>query len=145
MSKFAGLAIEVERPSRMIIRHPATGRPLVAKDDPDCVAYIDVFSADSEVARSHHRKHGQERMDALARHGKISRQIEEIEASDTDLLAALTAGWNLLNLNGEKLPVEYSKDNARELYREPAMAWLREQVDRFSAERGNFLKASANN
>ena len=68
---------------------------------------------------------------------------EELEAESTELLAALTAGWHLVTLDGHPLDVPFSIENARELYAAPALAWLREQVDEFAADRGNRPGASA--
>ncbi len=137
MSKFAGLALEVEKPSRMIIVHPVTRQPL--RDADGAEAYIDLFSGDSEQARRHQRAVQRRRLAARGR-GKIT--PEELEAEGVELLAAITAGWRLVALDGDTLDVEFSVTNARELYAEPAMQWLRDQVDEFASDRGNFSKAS---
>lgn len=55
-----------------------------------------------------------------------------------DLLVHLTLGWEGAEDNGK--PVAFSADAARDLYAEHS--WLREQVDAFVADRGNFLKTS---
>lgn len=137
MSKFAGLALEVEKPSRMVIVHPATRQPL--RDGDGSEAYIDLFSGDSEQARRHQRAVQRRRL-AVRGRGKIT--PEELEAEGVELLAAITAGWRLVALDGSALDVEFSVTNARELYAEPAMQWLRDQVDEFASDRGNFSKAS---
>ena len=74
----------------------------------------------------------------LAQRGRMRITPEELEAESTELLAALTAGWHLVTLDGHPLDVPFSIENARELYAAPALAWLREQVDEFAADRGNF-------
>jgi hypothetical protein len=145
MSKFAGLALEVDKPARMPIRHPATGEPIRNASDPKDMAYVDVYSSDSEIARRHRRMFGQKRLDAMARKRKATVRIEDFEESDTELLVALTAGWRLIGIDGVPIDVEYSAQHARELYESPAMAWLRDQVDEFAAERENFSKASPTN
>jgi len=137
MSKFAALALEVEKPVRMTIVHPVSRQPLRDADGNE--AYIDLFSGDSEPARKHQRT-AQRRRIAMRGRGKIT--PEEIEADSVELLAALTAGWMLLALDGARLDVPFSIENARELYADPSVAWLRDQVDEFAAERANFSKAS---
>lgn len=150
MSKFAALELAVDKPARMTVMHPVTGAPLCArgadgKPDPKNEAYVDVYSADSEIARAHHRRFGQRRLDALARKRRAAVQrVEELEEADIELLVELTAGWKLIGLDGAPLDVPFTKENARELYSTPAMAWLRAQVDEFAAERGNFSKTSPN-
>jgi hypothetical protein len=140
MSKFAGLALRTEEASRMEIIHPSTRQPI--RDGSGAVAYIDLFSADSSVARQHQSAVGNRRL-AMRRGAKLT--IQELQAEAVELLVALTKGWHLLDLEGSPIAVEFSHDNARELYGEPSLAWLREQVDEFVAERGNFSKASSTN
>lgn len=139
MSKFGALALEVEQPSRMIIVHPVNRQPL--RDTEGKEAFIDVYSGDSEVARKHQRAMAKRRLAVRGNRGRQS--IEELEAESTALLAALTAGWYLLGLNGEPLGVLFTPDNARELYADPAVSWLREQVDEYAGDRANFSPASS--
>lgn len=150
MGKFDALALEVDKPSRMTIIDPVSGQPLKTKpktpgESPQ-EAFIEVYSGDSKIAREHYRQTGQKRLDAMARRRKrIAGSIEEIEASDLDLLVKLTAGWFLVAPDGEPVDVPFTAENARELYAEPGMAWLRDQVDEFAGERANFSKASPKN
>ena len=58
-----------------------------------------------------------------------------------DLLVACTKGWLGFTLNGAVLP--YSAVNARMLY--TRYAFIREQVDTFVHERGNFLASDLTN
>lgn len=138
MSKFAALALPVEQPARMIIHHPVTQKPLC--DEAGKQAFIDVWSADSETRRKFERASANRR---LARRARAKITAEEIEAEQVALLVALTAGWHLVDLNGRAIEEPFTPDNARELYAEPAMAWLREQVDEFASDRANFAKASS--
>lgn len=141
MSKFAALALAVDEPARMVIIDPVSGRPMLAADGRE--GYIDVYSSDSEIARKHYRKTGQSRLDEMARRKKrASVSIETFEQNDLDLLTKLTAGWLLVAPDGTIIDVPFSPENARELYSDPGMAWLRDQVDEFAAERSNFSKAS---
>jgi hypothetical protein len=54
-----------------------------------------------------------------------------------NLLAKVTVGWWGLEKDGEPFP--FTEDNAKALYR---VAFIREQVEAFIADRGNFSKAS---
>lgn len=134
MSKFAALAVKADAPSRMTILHPATGEPLLdAEGNP---AWIDIHSTDSPVALRHQRAAQNRRLQSRAR--KVT--AEDLEAEGIDLLAALTAGWRLLGLDGAPLDIPCNRQNAAELYAEPSAAWIREQVNAFAADRGNFLR-----
>lgn len=137
MAKFDALALEVEKPSRMAVLHPVTRQPL--RDPKGAEAYIDLYSGDSEQARRQHRAIMRRRV--AVRRTKLN--VEEIEAEQIELLAVLTAGWYLLDLNGNPLEVPFSVENARELYGLAATAWLRDQVDEHIGDRGNFSKASS--
>ncbi len=139
MSKFAALEMAVERPARLTIVDPVSRQPLRDKTT-GTEAYIDLYSADSAVAVKHQRAVQRRR---LAMRGRMKIQPEELEADAIELLAALTAGWKLVSFDGSDLGVEFSQENARELYASPGMAWLRDQVDEFVADRGNFSKGSS--
>lgn len=139
MSKFAGLEMEVEKPFRMTIVHPVTRRPLRG---PDGEAYIDIYSADSNIARRITRAAQRQRLNVR---GRTKLTPEELEGEAVELLAALCAGWRLLNFQGEPIDTPFSTDNAREMLASPAMSWLREQVEDFAYDRSNFSTASSTN
>ena len=138
MSKFSALSLDVEKPARMIVVHPVSRQPLRSVDG-KIEAFIDIFSADSEAARKHQRNVSRRRL-AMRGRGRVT--PEEMEADSVELLAAVTAGWSLLSLDGSPIDVSFSLEAARELYADPSVAWLRDQVDEFASERGNFSKAS---
>lgn len=140
MSKFAGLEIPVDQPQRMVLVHPITRQPLC--DPEGRQAYLDIYSADSEAARRHNRAIQRKRL-AMRGRGRIT--PEELEGEGVDLLAALTTGWHLVGVDGQAIDVPFSIETARELYASPALAWIREQVDEFAADRGNFAAASSSN
>lgn len=134
---FAGLALEVDKPQRMVIMHPTLSRPLVDKDGNE--AYIDLYSADSPRAQQHNRELARRRLNQRVR---VKQTPEEIEANNTDLYVALTAGWRLLSIDGSPLDLPFTPENARKLYDAPSVRWLRDQVDDFAADRGNFAPPS---
>lgn len=138
MSKFEGLGLSTDTPSKMILVHPVTRQPL--RDEDGNEGYIDLYSSDSDVARKYDREVTRRR---LNQRGQIRLSPEELEAEGLDKLAALTAGWNLVALNGKKLDVPCNTQNARELYSIPSMTWIRDQVNEFAVDRANFAKASS--
>lgn len=138
MSKFSSMSLPTEKPERMTILHPTTRQPLRTKDGAE--AYIDIYSADSEIKRKHDRAVTQRR---LSVRGRMKLTVAELEAEGLELLALLTAGWRLVSLAGELIDVPLTVENARELYADAGMSWLREQVDEFASDRANFSKASS--
>jgi hypothetical protein len=134
MSKFAGLAVKADQASRMTIHHPATGLPL--RDAAGEAAWIDLLSMDGKAAQQIQRAAQNRRLERRVR--KLT--AEDLAAEEIDLLAALTAKWRLLTLDGAPLEVDCTASNAAELYALPELAWLREQVSGFVADRGNFLR-----
>lgn len=137
-SKFAGLALAVDKPRRMTILHPGSGRPIT--DGTGKGAFIDVYSSDSDVSRQHARNIVQAKIDNPSR-AKLS--AEELESEAAGRVANLVSAWHLVTMDGQALDVACTFENARELFLAPAMSWLREQVEDFAADRGNFLKASS--
>ncbi len=137
-NKFAALELETEKPGRMVVVHPITRQPL--KDAEGAESYIDLYSSDSSIARKYDRSVFRQRLNMRGR-GKV--QPEQIEAEGVGRLAALTAGWYLVDLKGTPLEVSFSDDNAREIYGATQVAWLREQVEEYTTDRENFSKASS--
>jgi hypothetical protein len=138
MNKFSGLELEVEKPFRLILLHPVTRQPL--RDAEGKEAYIDHYSGDSEIARKHQRAVQRRR---LAMRGRLKITPEELEAEAAEVLAALTVGWYLVGLKGDPIDTPFTPENARELYSDPRVTWLREQLDESAADRANFSKGSS--
>ena len=136
MSKFAGLGLAVEQPHRVTLSHPVTRKPLTDREGKQ--AYIDILSTDSPAARAWDRKFRDRR---IRMRGRMS--AEEQDANNVDLLAHLTRGWYLVDLDGNPLPVEFSEENARLLYDQPEAFWLTEQVNDAAGDRANFTKPSS--
>jgi len=136
--KFAGMEMSVDRPERLPLLHPTTRQTLRDADGKE--AFLELYSQDSKIARDHTLAIQRRRLRAAR--GRLRIEPEEIEADTVDLLAALTAGWHLVGLNGTVLDVPFSTENARELYSAPQLAWVREQADEFINDRGNFKPAS---
>lgn len=120
------------------LAHPVDGAPLSARGQPVRVRLLGI---DGERFRAVQRRVAGKRADLLLR--SRGRPDPEAEAElDLELLAQATLGWeNVLLPGGEAFA--FSVDNARRLYAE--RPWIAEQVNRFIADRANFLKASGTN
>lgn len=138
MTVFAGLEADVDSPRRLFLQHPVTGQSLRNAETGE-EAWIDVLSSDSEVAHKHNRANINSRIKRKAQ--KIS--AEELETEGVELLAKLTRGWALVDLAGKPISVPFSEQNARALYSTPSLAWIKRQVDQFSADVGNWIPGSS--
>lgn len=67
---------------------------------------------------------------------------EDAEAQKKENLAAFTLGWKgLLDEKGKEVP--FSKAAALEMYRDPEMAWLVDQIDNALGDKELFITRSA--
>jgi hypothetical protein len=99
---------------------------------------ITVVGADSTIYRSFVNKQANAmRQKITPSRGFNMAPIEKDQEQATDLLVACTLGWEGIDMDGKKYP--FSKENAKALYANPGFSWLREQVDKFIADRANFL------
>lgn len=97
---------------------------------------LTVLGADSDVAQKARNANQNRR---LAQGPRVKITAEGLEADAAGYLAKLTVGWNI-TMGGTKPP--FTPDAAAALYRNPRMAFIREQVDAAIADRANFMKAS---
>lgn len=135
MSKFAGLALPIDKTARMTILHPARSTPLRDRDGEE--AYIEGYSQDSDIARRHEMEASRRRLDNM---GRTKLSPEELDAERTEYLAALITGWRLVAIDGSPIDVPFSAKDARDLLAERSMRWLREQWESHTAQRANFLQ-----
>lgn len=133
---FAALALDVDAPRRMPLLHPISRMPLV--DTAGRPGWIEIFSADSAVARAHGAAMADARMKAPA--GRAS--AAALDGAQVQFLAALTASWHLVTPDGAALDVPCDAARAAMLYAEPGCTWIREQVDAFAGTRANYLPAA---
>ena len=138
MSKFSGLALNVGAASRMTLLNPITRQPI--RDSKGNEAWIDLHSASAAIGRKHDR-------DMTDKQIKMQRRrlsAEEIEADFIEKLSKLTAAWFLVNMyDGSPIDLECTQANARELYSDPDIPWIREQVAEFIQDLGNFPGAAS--
>jgi len=81
-----------------------------------------------------------------ARYNKTGRvelmDPEEMESMKAENLAAYTLGWKGY-VDDSGAPVPFSKAAALELYRDPEMAWLVDQLDAAIGDKELFIRRSA--
>ena len=135
----------VDRPARLKLLHPKFKRPIAdAEGKP---AYIDLLSTDSTKAVEYERRRATDRISKGVRE-RLS--YDEIDQADAERLAAVTVGWHLVvpardaagNLEdrpGAAVDIPCTLASATELYLRRDLAWIRDQVAVFLAERANFV------
>jgi hypothetical protein len=99
---------------------------------------IRLAGQDSEVYRKVTNKIANKRVKQLSPgRPSMTFTVEEQESNAVIILVACTLGWEGIVMNGQEYP--FNPDNAKTLYSDPGFSWLREQVDKFIADRANFL------
>jgi hypothetical protein len=129
------VAAAAEEGAVLHLKHPTTGALLFDTDaDGDTAAVtITLAGGDSDRVKAVQRAQVNRRLQRRARDPMTA---EEVESEAIDVYAAATLSWTNIALGGEALAC--TPANAKKLYRR--MPWVREQVDQFIYERGNFLK-----
>lgn len=121
-----------EAGATMTLHHPVTDEILSdAKGNPVTITVLGTDSREfrrklDEINRNRQRKRG-------------TPSLVESERSAAELLAAVTREWTGIEWDGKVL--ECTPSNAEMLYRE--RSWVRQQVDEFVAEVGNFSQTTA--
>jgi hypothetical protein len=140
MSKFAALAVNVVDSFNMQIISPRD--EMVLKDAAGREAFISFLSNDSEAGRKLDRAY-QLAQARKKRNGRNAEDDEDYIKLLVERLAALTTGWYLVDLDGNAIDVPFSPENAKELWSDPAMSWLRTQAAVFVNNAGNFMPRSS--
>ena len=115
-----------EEGAELRVAHPTTGEDLGIK--------IVLIGTDSKTFRDISK------IRATMALKKKTREIDldQNEQDSIELLARCTKGWSGITENGKDIP--FNHENAVELYTK--YLWLREQIDRFMADRSNFLPSA---
>jgi hypothetical protein len=120
--------------SDLHLEHPVTGEKLYFGEADDRKPMtIRLVGRDSKRFR---RKEAEILNRTMAKQSRKA-SVESSEENGIELLAACTIGWSGIAFGGEE--VAFSEKAAAELYAKPGYKWIREQVDRFIAERANFF------
>ena len=115
-----------EEGAELRVAHPTTGE--------DLGITITLIGTDSKTFRDISKSR------ATASLKKKTREIDldQNEQDSIELLARCTKGWSGITENGKDIP--FGHENAVEIYTK--YLWLREQIDRFMADRSNFLPSA---
>ncbi len=115
----------------LTLKHPSTGAPLAGWT-------LRVRGYDSEAYQRTSDEQQRRRLDRIAMGKRPT--VEELNAEATELSATLIAGWpDKFDLDGK--PFAYSESAAQALI--VRFPWIREQVEKAAADRGNFLPGPA--
>ena len=115
-----------EEGAELRVAHPTTGE--------DLGITITLIGTDSKTFRDISK------IRATMALKKKTREIDldQNEQDSIELLARCTKCWSGITENGKDIP--FNHENAVELYTK--YLWLREQIDRFMADRSNFLPSA---
>ena len=115
-----------EEGAELRVAHPTTGE--------DLGIVITLIGTDSKTFRDISK------IRATMALKKKTREIDldQNEQDSIELLARCTKGWSGITENGKDIP--FNHENAVQLYTK--YLWLREQIDRFMADRSNFLPSA---
>jgi hypothetical protein len=140
MSKFGNLALNTATPSRMVILHPATGKPIIAASGE--TAYLDLLPLDSEAGRQLAKTKAAEQLKQVAQTGE-SPADPDPATEQIETLSVLTAGWLLVDpVTREAIDFPFGgPKTACELFGAPEMAWLRRKAYLHVLNLGNFMPA----
>lgn len=118
--------------SDLVLLHPTKGTPLADEDGKQVV--ITLLGSDSKEFRAAAHAVANKR---LSRKGRRQQRAtaEEVEQAAIETLAAITAGWSNLVVDGETLPC--NKKNVISVYNR--FPWILEQVEEHVHDRENFL------
>lgn len=129
----ARLGLEVLKPVRMPVLHPATGEALTNKDTGE-EAYILVSNLNSPEVQAFNRR----KNDAAKTGAK-----RDDEADFRERVAVLVKGWSMVDFEGNAIDLPYSPEEALALVNDPEMYWVLSQIMTFVTNDANFLRSKA--
>lgn len=107
------------------VLHPVTQKPIGTR--------ITLLGTDSDAYQAFSHEQMVNKLSKAQVKGLL---IEDFEDEGYELLATLTVGWEDMVVDGEEVP--FTQANAKKIYKR--FPWLKEQVDRFIANRANFIE-----
>ena len=114
---------------KLQLRNPFTGEELAGVT----ITLLGIDSSEYQQIERSILNHRLERGNAIVTAEKLSSDL-------IDTLAAVTVGWEGIELDGKV--VDYAPEKARLLYSDKRFPWLMEQVEAFIRDRKNFVKPS---
>lgn len=127
--------IQVADTFDVVIISPATGEPLL--NDEKKPVSITVHSPASKPFKAAQAASNAKMVKRIKSKGKVDETPEEMAATTASFLAAITVSLNGFSYKGDAAGVE----TFRELYADPKMGWLTEQVNREAGDWANFTQA----
>lgn len=116
----------------VVLKDDKTGQPMT----------IRLMGKDAGEFRRRSHEIANKRIEMSATKGvQLNFNSEELELEHIELMVLLTKGWSGISLDGAELP--FTEDNARKLYKR--FPWLREEVDKFTGARANYLGNASKN
>lgn len=125
--------LAVEDTYNLHLRHPVTDELLYDGDDQDKPVTITLYGTGSKQ----YRNAVNAMQNRQLKRGKKQPSAEVLREEGAELLVACSAGAQNLSYQGKAL------DNDavfRQLYNDPSLIWIREQVDSAIGDVANFLK-----
>lgn len=116
--------------------HPVTFRPL---GTPEAPVRVMIVPPSHPRMRAVERRIADQRVqNAMVARGRMKLSADEIEAEAVDRLVACIESWEGISI--ESKPLKVSAENARMLMTNPALRWLRDQIDQALGDHGTFLQ-----
>jgi len=116
------------------LRHPATGEILRYGKEDSKVMHIVLAGRDSELYQKAQRKVADRRFKQQQKFRQAKFTSAMLEEETLEILTAVTLG-GMLFVGGKEVAV--TSENAADIYKE--YPWIKEQVDMYLEDRGNFL------
>lgn len=127
----------------MIVQHPVDRTALLdANKNP---VTIDLLGRDSDTFVAGENAARNRAVEQITAGAKFSAAAADEEAAGS--LARATTGWSgipqgWIDGTEDETPAKFSFENAKKLYLNRGVRWLRDQADKFIGDRANFLPAS---
>lgn len=138
LSKFDTSA-KSEKGAILELRSPVDGEIIIDEQSSKPVS-LTLLGPDSKRYLSVSHDATNRRLEKRLRSNRAKITAEEVEADQLELLVECTVGWNGIRVGADYW--DFSKDNARKLYRMQGLSWIRQQAQEFIDERSNFLGES---
>ena len=130
---------------KMIIKNPATGEDIVEKGKSPALF---LYGPHTKQYRAVERKIQKKLLKKFNqnKHGDIDLSkidLDEMEEIGDERIIACRAGWENLEEEDGKTPIEFNIKNVKKLLNNEGIGFIiKEQVVEFIAERENFIKGS---
>lgn len=128
-----------EEGAKLTLKDPFTRAPIKDKDENTIV--ITCLGKHSAAYIATQNRLSNRRLKEARGRGPTS-TVEEMEAETIELLASAIIGWSdNLEMSGMAFP--FSPENAFALLSNNKLRWIREQIDEFVGDIGNFMQLSS--